>query len=1475
MSASAQCAEPAVYPVFLQDAVKANRVLIALTLRFNDVLDVQVVRDSLSQLLRIGHWRKLTGRLHQNADGGWHVRIPSQYTPQDPDFAFFEKTYAAELASHPIGKLYPAATRKAATQPLDPAIRALLVPDGFPGSFDALVARQWPQLTLFASSFRDATVLTLLLPHTAMDASAITALLRNWSRVMAGDAAGSVERVHGAPVDPLSVLDRGAETPPLPPHVLDRQRMTWWQIIAFVALFLWRKVTWGAAETRLVYLPEEALRALKARTMREAQTCAPGSDTFLSEGDILTAWLSRLTLAGTGRQIPATILDVINARNQIPAVKNEEEIFLQNLLGVAFTPLSAKDMQSSTGAIALRHRRSLTQQLSEPAFTLHLQRMRHAIRKSPFRLPPVFYGHASALVLVSNNVSRPGYAAVVDFGPAVLHRARTERRNAPGTPVFAMTIPTDMSDMMGFMSIWGKDNQGGFWLSATMSRAGWGLVEEHVADIENYTIPSNTFSPMPGLPLPPPYEVAAYPSAPPSRRVRIRGWLSRRTLASLALALFIFFLCLSHHPARRGLTEAADEQFASALEQCHARSQRPPKTAPGSRTQNPRWAADYGQKQRIVLRNATLFDGQRFVDHAVDIVFSRGLVESVQASGGESHDGSALVYNLHGRYVTPGLVDMHSHHMLSPWPGTDMTADGAEVRPDTRAVTGQMRVIDALKAYDEATAIIASGGVTTSLVIPGSSNLIGGEGAPVKNALRSGAAAEPVVEDVLLERGLPPRTRRRYMKMALGENPKAVWGYSRLGNAWRLREHFQKARDVMQAQDDYCARLQVAEQGSARTRSDFLADNARFPFNLELESVVALLRGQVSLHNHNYEPQDLETMVRISEEFGFVIAGFHHAVEAWQVPAMLSERVPNVTIATFAEFSLYKHEAYWPSLYAGHVLDKGGIKVAYKSDHVESFTNAKYLLCQAAVAHGFHLPAEKALQAVTAVPAAAMDQDHRVGYCRPGYDADIVVWDDHPLNRGATPLQVFIDGIPQLNDTMVEKSTGSSWYSPLAEGPSSQVMPQVKYEPDDKTRRDKCQGMKNAGGNMIISGIRRTFALDYPELAIEQVAAGTDSLQLILENGRLVCAGTPATCQESRARIEATTGSAHLRLTNGHVAPGLSALTNALGVREIATDPSTGDGGAGGQSLADPASILYAKHGAALDGKAFARARLGGVTRAVTAPVADGAPPFVSGVSVEIRTGGTQSLLHGGIVQEEVALHVALGEAARADEGAVSRGVQKIRTMLEDGRGRHNETVFGRVATGRLPLLVYADNKYEIEQLIWIKKDFADTNLVLVGAMEAPFVAKDLAAAGIPAILTRDRGAPTTFGTRDGFVGPPLTRSIASYLKDAGVKFGLALLEPGMPSDYKIHDLLPEAGWTAKYAGLRDDEAVALVTRNVEDILDLKHKNRDIVVYEGNPLYYGATVALVLTESEETGRLDVVGCFPRENEMVVTTGSLA
>ncbi|OAA52147.1 carbohydrate esterase family 9 protein [Cordyceps fumosorosea ARSEF 2679] len=470
---------PAVYPLFLQDTVKANQVLILLTLHFNDVLDVELVRSSLSTLLRIGHWRKLTGRHYRTPNGNWELRVPARFTPQHPDFTFTHQTYAADLASHPLGKLYPSATKDASTQPIDVAIKPLLVPHEFPTSFDEMVKQQWPQLTLSVSSFNDATILSLLLPHTAMDASAITSLLENWSLVMAG-AEGKVESVYGRSEDPLRVLDSDTET--MEPHILDNKRMKWLQVIAFVARFVWRKKMWPAAETRVIYLPEDVLDALKSRTTGEAQIAAPQPDAFISEGDVLAAWLTRATVSATRRKMPATMLDVVNIRNRISALGGRDEIFLQNMLGIVFTPLSVEDTQGSVGKIALLHRRAITEQLSEQQATRHLRRMRRAIRKAPLSLPPVFYGRSSAVCLVSNNVSKSGYVAAVDFSPAV-SGASMERQNPPGTPVFGITMPAEMSHMMGFNSVWGKDNQGGFWLSATMCRTGWDILDKDIAEL--------------------------------------------------------------------------------------------------------------------------------------------------------------------------------------------------------------------------------------------------------------------------------------------------------------------------------------------------------------------------------------------------------------------------------------------------------------------------------------------------------------------------------------------------------------------------------------------------------------------------------------------------------------------------------------------------------------------------------------------------------------------------------------------------------------------------------------------------------------------------------------------------------------------------------------------------------------------------------------------------------------------------------
>src|SRR6202035_238047 len=127
----------------------------------------------------------------------------------------------------------------------------------------------------------------------------------------------------------------------------------------------------------------------------------------------------------------------------------------------------------------------------------------------------------------------------------------------------------------------------------------------------------------------------------------------------------------------------------------------------------------------------------------------KGIIESVETAGkSKSFDGSVKVLDLEGRYVTPGLVDLHSHHLAFAWPLLAATDDTNEVNPEMGPVTPQVRILDSIKAYDFATTVIASGGVTTSLILPGSANIMGGEAVLVKNALRSGENSEEVVEEI-------------------------------------------------------------------------------------------------------------------------------------------------------------------------------------------------------------------------------------------------------------------------------------------------------------------------------------------------------------------------------------------------------------------------------------------------------------------------------------------------------------------------------------------------------------------------------------------------------------------------------------------------------------------------------------------------------------------------------------------------------
>ncbi|KAF7556433.1 hypothetical protein G7Z17_g1401 [Cylindrodendrum hubeiense] len=957
---------------------------------------------------------------------------------------------------------------------------------------------------------------------------------------------------------------------------------------------------------------------------------------------------------------------------------------------------------------------------------------------------------------------------------------------------------------------------------------------------------------------PPPYS-----DAQPSTRRSLRR--RRRLVGTLLLIFVAGFTTLIHLDAIGDFVARSapttQDAFSKGLDKCYETRNRIGQNdrSPSKDRQNLRWNAITGQQSLIVIKNATLFDGEYTLEGAFDIAFESGIIRSVTptTANEEAIDG-AHVINAYGRFVTPGLVDMHSHHLLLPFPGLSAASDISE-RPLMGPITPFVRALDAFKPYDPAIKIIASGGVTSSLILPGSANIVGGEAYVVKNLPVPGEDGEPVVEELLLDHGLPETSRQRYLKMACGENPKNIYHNSRLGLAWLLREHLEQAQELRERQDAWCQAafdIEGASFSKARRVSNFLDAQGKRPDELKLETSLALLRGELNINVHCYEPEDFESMLSVLHEFGVHPQAFHHALEAWQVPEFLKRLEENITIATFAENGLFKAEAYDANLRGGKILNDHGLPVAFKSDHTGEGNFAKYLAYQAAVAHSFGLPEDKSLQSVTSIPARSIQQGHRIGYARAGYDADLVIWDDHPLQVGATPTKVFIDGRDVLG--AVTNSIESKINNLEAVG--VQKAPAVRPTIAEELKGHICASTQNPRSNIVFTGIQKVL-IDTPLVSTEDV----EDYVLVVEDGQITCLGGESACLSEGI----AGGFMKIALEQGYITPGLVAFGNKLGIQSIPSEGSTGDGktGSAGDALNEEKRVHFAKYGVHLHGRAFTRARIGGITKAVTAPLFGGG--IIQGVSVGLRLGENATILDGGIWKDDVALHLAVGQSAKGDDTpTVSSGIERLRQLLQAGQiaKTESDSVYAQAANGSLPLVVEAYN-----ELILVKRDFPSINLIIYGGHGAPFIAKPLADAGIPVILTGNRGGPTSWEKKNALVGPPQTEPPAKILLEAGVLLGLAVA-----SDSKVHGLAQEGRWAGKYAGLSDKQAIALVSTNIDAILGTsttldahqgvsgQHYKGDFVVWEGDPLRGEGSVVLAI---QDDGK--IADCWPDTEDAVL------
>lgn len=816
----------------------------------------------------------------------------------------------------------------------------------------------------------------------------------------------------------------------------------------------------------------------------------------------------------------------------------------------------------------------------------------------------------------------------------------------------------------------------------------------------------------------------------------------------------------------------------------------------------------------LLLRNAELWSGEgEFKRGGVDILAVDGLVAAV-GPGLQAPTEDTTVVEANGRVVTAGMVDMHSHLGVYAWPEVWATEDGNEM---TNPTFPQVRAIDAFDPEDWAIPRVLSGGVTTAQVLPGSGNLMGGEGGIFK--LRGSS-----VEDMFVE-GSP-----RLLKHACGENPKRVYGrgrketpMSRMGSAWLMREKYDAARRVVEAQERWCA------GGGGR------ADGEPFPHDLSLESLVALLRGEARLHVHCYEVHDLAMMVRLADEFGFRVSAFHHALEAYKDPGMLSSR--NITAATFADLWGYKKEAYDASTRGPAVLHAAGVAVAIKSDHPVIF--AAGLMYEAAKAHHYGLPAQAAIASVTSVAADAIGMGAHVGRVQRGHDADLVVWDRDPLTVGAHPALVFVNGVLHADNGLGDRP---------APGPGSADPPAATLEggcPADATG--------NLGSYAVVG-------------ANVSTGAGSTLVDatVVVTDGVVVC-----------ARVDCDVPAGHRRfvLRGGAVVPGLVDAGSGVGQIEIDSEGSTQDGYIPGSGASGSTAAVHAADGLRLGTRHVYAAWAGGVTVSVAHPQGE---QLVGGLSTAFYTCqgcGATVRSPGVTLKRTVSLHGAVGNAAKDGDitSSVSGEMEALRELLDAAKAAvaaanattsdqldRKDRALGGVVLGELVLGVEANQADVIAALLDVQAEYG-LRLVVRGGAEAHVVADLLAATDPPvAVLLDARRAPSDFDSARARADAPV------LLDAAGVKVGMYVADPD-----NGRNLRWEAGM-AREAGATHEHALAMVTRNVAEMFGMvdaaghplagvirENARADFVAFDDDPFSLRSRVQLVASGG-------YVECQPRQ-----------
>ena len=397
----------------------------------------------------------------------------------------------------------------------------------------------------------------------------------------------------------------------------------------------------------------------------------------------------------------------------------------------------------------------------------------------------------------------------------------------------------------------------------------------------------------------------------------------------------------------------------------------------------------------VLFRRAEILTGAGATIRGGSLLMKNGRIVSVQA-GDLPAPAGVRVIDAAGLFLTPGLIDTHSHMGVYPIPFVRGNSDGNE---GTDPNTAQVRAEDSIWPQDPSFERALAGGVTTVQILPGSANLVGGTGVTVKlrPSRTSSAMRFP---------GAP-----RGLKMACGENPKRVYGSkgrapkTRMGSMALRRAYFRKAKERAASIARY--NKAIAEYNNGRRYS---APQRPDP-DTALDILAGAISGEILVHVHCYRADEMVRMLELAREFGFSIRSFHHAVEAYKIRDLLARE--KTAASVWADWWGFKMEAHDAIPQNAALLTEAGARAIIHSDSESDLQRLNQEAARAFYAGreaGIKVTEEQALQWVTLGPAWALGIEKEVGSLEAGKQADLVLWSHHPFSVYARPLQVYVDG---------------------------------------------------------------------------------------------------------------------------------------------------------------------------------------------------------------------------------------------------------------------------------------------------------------------------------------------------------------------------------------------------------------------------------------------------------------------------------